>query len=158
MSYTVVPATPDHGIMLHVYLSEPDREELQATQCQPLAAIMRGIFDSSRPISIFDKHGDIAAIAGIVPVTLHEAAPWLLCTDAARTEPITFARGAKKWVDEQLEIYSTLAHEVYRHNHAHIKLLELLGFTVESPRHASQLFLPFIQCASPPPLASPASP
>jgi hypothetical protein len=77
----------------------------------------------------------------------------MLSTDACKTEPLAFIKQARPWIREQLEAYGTLRHEVYRHNHAHIKLLRLLGFTVESPRHASQLFLPFSQCVIPSPLA-----
>lgn len=146
MSYTIRPATTDDAIRLHAYLCEADKEELAVTQQQPLEAITRGVFDSADPVSIWDKHGHIAAIAGVVPVSGQFGSPWMLSTDASKTEPVAFVKQARHWVRWELGIYGHLAHEVYRHNHAHIKLLKLLGFTVEEPRHPLQLFLPFHQC------------
>jgi hypothetical protein len=151
MTYTIIPATTDHGILLNVSLCEADREELAASQAQPLGAVMHGIFDSVAPVTILDKHGSIAAIAGVVHVSDALGAPWMLSTDATKTEPLAFVRQAREWVDQQLTTYERLAHQVYRHNHNHIRLLKLLGFEVEEPRHSSQLFLPFSQCAYLPP-------
>jgi len=146
MTYTIIPATTDHGILLNVSLCEADREELAASQTQPLGAVMRGIFDSVAPVTILDRRGSIAAIAGVVHVSDALGAPWMLSTDAAKTEPLAFVRQAREWIDQQLTTYERLAHQVYRHNHDHIRLLKLLGFEVEEPRHSSQLFLPFSQC------------
>jgi hypothetical protein len=151
--YTLTPATIDHAIQLHAYICDADREELRVTQSQPLEAICRGIFDSANPVSIWDKHGHIAAIAGVVPVDVSEApgygSPWMLSTDAAKTQPVAFVRQARQWVQEELKTWGILAHQVYRHNHDHIRLLRLLGFQVEEPKadHPLQLFLPFHQCA-----------
>lgn len=153
MSYTIRPATVDDAIRLHVCLSEDDKEELRVCQVQPLEAITRGVFDSASPVSIWDKHGKIAAIAGVVPVFVGEdgsyGAPWMLSTDAAKTEPVAFVKQAREWVENELEIYGLLQHKVYRHNESHIKLLKLIGFTVEKPRHPLQPFLPFHQCVIP---------
>lgn len=148
MSYTIIPATIDHAIRLHAFLSEDDREELRVTQSQPLEAITRGVFDSDAPVAIFDRHGAIAAIAGVVTVPTEGGrfgAPWMLSTDAAKTEPMAFVRQAREWVENKLEAYGLLQHQVYRYNTSHIKLLKLLGFKVEEPRedYPLQLFLPF---------------
>ena len=151
MTYTIVPATADHGILLNVSLCAADLEELAASQAQPLGAVMHGIFDSVAPVAILDKRGSIAAIAGVVRVSDALGAPWMLSTDATKTEPLAFVRQAREWVQAELAIYGKLAHQVYRHNHDHIRLLKLLGFEVEEPSHRSQLFLPFSQCAYLPP-------
>lgn len=156
MSYLIRPATIHDAIQLHVYLTEDDKEELRVSQAQPLEAITRGVFDSRSPVAILDRHGKIAAIAGVVPVGLFEGAPWMLSTDAAKTEPLAFVRQARRWVKEELKIYNRLQHQVYRHNESHIRLLKLLGFTVEPPMddYPLQLFLPFHQsCAPRSPLA-----
>ena len=149
MTYTIIPSTTDHGILLNVSLCEADREELAASQAQPLGAVMRGIFDSVAPVTILDKHGNIAAIAGVVHVSDVLGAPWMLSTDATKTYPLAFVRQAREWVDQQLTTYERLAHQVYRYNHDHIRLLKLLGFKVGEPKNHSQLFLPFERCASP---------
>jgi hypothetical protein len=154
VSYTILPATIGDAIFLNAYLCEADLEELRVAKVQPLAAITRGICDSRAPVAIFDKHRDIAAIAGVVEIPSEDGiwgSPWMLSTDAAKTEPVAFVRQARQWVREELSLYGRLAHEVYRHNHSHIRLLRLLGFTVEEPKadHPFQLFLPFHQCALP---------
>jgi len=149
VTYTIIPATTDHGILLNVSLCEADREELAVSQAQPLGAVMRGIFDSVAPVTILDKHGNIAAIAGVVHVSDVLGAPWMLSTDATKTEPLTFVRQAREWVDQQLTTYERLAHRVYRYNHDHIRLLKLLGFKVGEPKNHSHLFLPFERCVTP---------
>ena len=150
MTYTLKPATMVDGVTLHCNLSLADREELKSQQGEPLGSILFGIMDSDRPVSIFDKHGTLAAIAGVVPqvktVDHRVGAPWMLTTGASRTEPRAFIRQASEWITEQLLWYPTLRHKVYRHNKGHIKLLKLLGFTVEEPTDRSQLFLPFSLC------------
>lgn len=148
MSYTIVPARVHHAALLHGQLSKADREELAVTQSIPLEAICRGIKDSEYPVAVLDKHGDIAAIAGVVPI-IDGGAPWMLSTDAAKTEPLAFVRQAQEWVCKELGYWTTLKHHVYRHNHSHIRLLKLLGFKVEEPRHSSQLFLPFSRSCVP---------
>lgn len=149
MSYTIVPARAHHAALLHGQLSKADREELAVAQITPIVAICRGIRDSASPVAIFDKHGYIAAIAGVVPI-LDGGAPWMLSSDAAKTEPLAFVRQAQEWVREEETYYTLLKHQVYRHNHSHIRLLKLLGFKVEEPRHSSQLFLPFSRSCAPP--------
>jgi hypothetical protein len=147
MSYTLFPAKLKDALGLYSCLSVPDLEELKVSQVQPFEAIWTGIRASTAPVAIYDGAGSIAAIAGVVCVSEAVGAPWMLSTEAAKTEPIAFVKQARKWVEEQLTIYPVLTHQVYRHNHPHIKLLRLLGFEVESPTSPLQLFLPFVQCA-----------
>lgn len=148
MSYSIVPAELMDAHALFFNLSTPDREEVEMSRMRPFEAIWLGIQASAAPVAIYDSRDRIAAIAGVVPVSDGLGAPWMLSTDASKTEPISFVKQAQLWVREQLAIYPTLAHQVYRHNHPHIRLLILLGFEVESPVSSSQLFLPFYQCAS----------
>lgn len=149
MTYLLRPATVSDGVLLRCNLSKADAEELQVNQTEPLRAICLGILDSDAPVSIWDRKGDLAAIAGVVPVTDDIGAPWMLSTPAVKTEPQAFVRQARAWVNEQLDTYQLLQHKVYRHNHAHIKLLRLLGFTIVEPTSSTQLFLAFHQCANP---------
>jgi hypothetical protein len=146
MSYTLFPAELEDALGLYSCLSAPDLEELKVSQVQPFEAIWIGIQASTAPVAIYDRDGSIAAIAGVVRVSEALGAPWMLSTEAAKTEPIAFVKQAREWVKEQLTIYPVLAHQVYRHNYPHIKLLRLLGFEVESPTSPLQLFLPFTQC------------
>lgn len=146
MSYTLRSADLVDAHALFFGLSTPDREELEVSKVRPFEAIWRGIQASTDPLAIYDKHNRIAAIAGVVRVSDALGSPWMLSTEAAKTEPIAFVKQAREWVESQLAIYPTLAHQVYRHNYPHIKLLRLLGFEVESPTSPLQLFLPFVQC------------
>lgn len=151
MTYTITPACLGDAVALFSNLSLPDREELAVSGSRPFEAIWKGIMTSAAPKAIYDRHGHIAAIAGVVPVSKALGAPWMLSTEAAKTEPLAFVRQSREWVREQLTLYPCLAHQVYRHNYPHIKLLRLLGFEVEAPTSQLQLFLPFVQCVSPQP-------
>ena len=148
MTYTIVSACLEDALGLFSNLSLPDREELEVSGSRPFEAIWTGILTSAAPKAIYDKHDRIAAIAGVVPVSRGLGAPWMLSTEAAKTEPLAFVRQSRDWVDEQLTLYPRLAHQVYRHNYPHIKLLRLLGFEVEAPTSQLQLFLPFERCVS----------
>lgn len=147
MSYIIDPATVQDGITLFYGLIPADREELEAITMDPLSGLLQGIKDSLRPVSIFDRERRLAAIAGVVPMDGHTevGAPWMLSTAFARTEPHAFVKQAREWVEEELLQYDLLRHEVYRHNRSHIRLIRMLGFTVDKPSHGSQLFLPFYQ-------------
>lgn len=149
MSYTIIPAELSDARALLVGLSKPDLEELSVSGVLPFQAIWEGLQASAAPVAIYDKHGTIAAIAGVVTVSESLGAPWMLSSEAAKTEPLAFVKQAREWVNDQLKIYPVLAHQVYCRNHPHIKLLRLLGFKVEAPTSNLQLFLPFSQCAPP---------
>ena len=149
MAYTIRPATLNDALTLKAGLAPADAAELQASQVLPLDAITASLRDSLRPVSVFDKNGRLAAIAGVVPMDARSqvGAPWMLTTRFANTEPVAFVKQAKAWVDEQLHQYLVLAHQVYVFNTQHIKLLQILGFKVDPPKNrpASLLFLPFAQ-------------
>lgn len=145
MSYTLQRATLKDALLLNARLTVADRQELHAGDHVPLESIIWGLEHSLRPLSIFDKEGRLAAIAGVVPQDRHffEGAPWMLTTDSAGTEPIAFVKQAQEWVDTQSSQFKVLRNEVYKHNMKHVRLLRILGFTVDEPKLPTQQFLPF---------------
>lgn len=145
MSYTLQPATLRDALTLNARLTGADRQELRAGGHEPLESIIWGLEHSMRPTSVFDREGRLAGIAGTVPQDSDflVGSPWLLTTDSAGTEPLSFVKQAQAWVDGQITHYRILRNEVYKHNMKHVRLLRILGFTVDEPKLPTQQFLPF---------------
>lgn len=149
MAYTTREPLERDAAELAENLTPADREELSVQGLQPLTIIQLGIRHSLLPVSIIDRGGNLAGIAGTVPYghTFDRGAPWLLTTPYCKTEPLAFVKQAREWVNSQLSIFPELSHEVYVRNIDHHRLLKLLGFTIDPPRDSFSLFLPFHQCA-----------
>ena len=82
---------------------------------------------SDEAVSFFSKTGEVCGVAGIVRDGDHGII-WMLCTPALTAEPITFVRGARKWLSEQDKHYSSLWNVTSMDNTFHHKLLKMLGF------------------------------
>ena len=67
-------------------------------------------------------NGKTAGMAGVGP----KGEIWMLCTPAIHEYPITFARGAKRFVESRTE--PLLWNVVDERNTVHLKLLKFLGF------------------------------
>ena len=90
--------------------------------------------------------GKTAGMAGVDP----GGQIWMLCTDAIKESPITFAREAKRYVERQPD--KLLWNIVDKRNKVHLKLLRFLGFKFlrEFPYGPNQLtFIEFAKCAIP---------
>ena len=68
---------------------------------------------------------------------------WMLCTPAIHDFPITFAREAKRWVDNRTE--PLLWNIVDCRNTVHLKLLKFLGFKFLRKFNYGPNNLPFIE-------------
>jgi len=66
--------------------------------------------------------GKTAGVAGVGP----NGEVWMLCTPAIHRYPITFAREAKRWIEQRNE--KLLWNIVDSRNTVHLKLLQFLGF------------------------------
>ena len=73
-------------------------------------------------VSFTVPDGRTAGLAGIE----EDERIWMLCTPAIHDFPITFAREAKRFIDNRSE--SKLWNYVDKRNTVHIKLLKYLGF------------------------------
>ena len=67
-------------------------------------------------------NGKTAGMAGVGPT----GEVWMLCTPAIHEYPITFAREAKRWLEQRNE--KLLWNIVDSRNTVHLKLLKFLGF------------------------------
>lgn len=88
-------------------------------------------------------NGETAGVAGIV-----DGEVWMLCTPAIHKYPLTFAREAKRFIDNRPEKY--LYNIVDKRNIVHLKLLKFLGFkfireVTFGPNNLP--FIEFIKCA-----------
>lgn len=92
-------------------------------------------------------NGETAGIAGV-----HEdGSIWMLCTPAIHKYPLTFAREAKRFVDNRTE--PLLWNIVDKRNTVHLKLLKFLGFkflreVLHGPNNL--IFIEFAKCAHQP--------
>ena len=67
-------------------------------------------------------NGKTAGMAGVEP----DGTVWMLCTPVIHDYPITFAREAKRFIDNRPEKY--LYNIADERNQVHLKLLKFLGF------------------------------
>jgi len=113
-------ASLDDAYQVALSLRSEDRRELEEghgllpTMALPMAA-HRGCYAFMVP------DGRIAGLAGV-----DEGAIWMLCTEAIEDYPVTFARGAKRFVDSRPE--KLLWNIADKRNTIHLKLLKFLGF------------------------------
>ena len=97
-------------------------------------------------VSFTVPDGRIAGLAGIE----EDGRIWMLCTPAILDFPLTFAREAKRFIDNRTE--RVLWNYVDKRNTTHIKLLKFLGFRFleEIPFGPNQLpFIRFEKCRYP---------
>ena len=104
-------------------LREEDRREVEEGHgVDPIIAIPLG---SLKGFCVYFTvpDGRIAGLAGIE----EDGRIWMLCTPAILDFPLTFAREAKRFIENRKE--SVLWNYVDKRNTVHIKLLKFLGFT-----------------------------
>ena len=88
-------------------------------------------------------NGETAGIAGVHK----DGSVWMLCTPAIHKYPLTFAREAKRFVDNRTE--PLLWNIVDKRNTVHLKLLKFLGFkflreVTHGPNNLT--FIEFVKC------------
>ena len=125
---------------------EDRREVVEGHGLDPIIDI---VISSQRGycVSFTVPNGETAGVAGI-----DDGMIWMLCTPAIHKYPLTFAREAKRFIDNRPE--KILYNVVDKRNTVHLKLLKFLGFKFirEIPFGPNNLpFIEFIKCAVPQP-------
>lgn len=130
----IFPTTPQHMLELRTTLREEDASEI----CKFGLPIRRALYRSFRN-SIFTRtalvDGKVAASWGLCGVLLGESGhPWLLTgTECDKVSPLTFARIYKREVQEMLTHFPVLENWVDNGYYKSIRLLSLIGFTLDDP-------------------------
>ena len=122
MSKYIHPITLEAAIEVASNLRLEDRRELEEGHgCDPIR-YAKFIAQESSAVYFTVPNGKTAGMAGVNP----EGAIWMLCTEAIKEYPHTFARESKRFVESRTE--PLLWNIVDRRNIVHLKLLKFLGF------------------------------
>ena len=122
MSKYIHPATLEAALHVASNLLPDDRSEvIEGHGHDPENAIVVGINNTD---SVYFKvpNDEIAGIAGVAK----DGRIWMLCTPAIYDYPHTFAREAKRYIQNRKE--KLLWNIVDKRNRVHLKLLKFLGF------------------------------
>ena len=122
MSKYIHPATLEAALYVASNLLPDDRSEvIEGHGHDPENAIVVGINNTD---SVYFKvpNDEIAGIAGVAK----DGRIWMLCTPAIYDYPHTFAREAKRYIQNRKE--KLLWNIVDKRNKVHLKLLKFLGF------------------------------
>ena len=122
MSKYIHPATLEAALHVASNLLPNDRSEvIEGHGHDPENAIVVGINNTD---SVYFKvpNDEIAGIAGVAK----DGRIWMLCTPAIYDYPHTFAREAKRYIQNRKE--KLLWNIVDKRNKVHLKLLKFLGF------------------------------
>jgi len=122
VSKYIHPLTLEAAIEVASNLRLEDRRELEEGHgCDPIE-YAKFISQESSAVYFTVPNGKTAGMAGVNP----EGAIWMLCTEAIKEYPHTFARESKRFVESRTE--PLLWNIVDRRNIVHLKLLKFLGF------------------------------
>ena len=122
-----------------------DKREIEGLGHNPIALVWC-IDASTSPVAFFNKEGELAGVAGIVPDPRPGVGQvWMICTPALEKNPHTFVRQAKKWLAQAGKDYQMLWNQMDARNVYHHKLVKLLGFTTLSIVYPPPYHLPYIE-------------
>ena len=122
MSNYIHPATIEAAIQVASNLRPEDRREVE--EGHGLDPMEQLTLAAQRGNSVWFEvpNGKTAGMAGVEP----GGNVWMLCTPAIIEYPVTFAREAKRFIEQQEE--PLLWNIVDKRNKVHLKLLRFLGF------------------------------
>jgi hypothetical protein len=136
-NYWIMPALPEHCGMLAKDLRALDLIEITGTGNNPKRALWRGYRNSVLCRTAF-VDGRIGAMWGLcigfdtgVSALSDAGRPWLLTAPIIERVPIAFVKEARKAVKEMLKLKPRLENCVLSSYSGAIRLLELIGFTVD---------------------------
>ena len=146
------PATVQDAVHVANNLRPEDLQEVQGLGYDSMASIF-SVLMSDVAVTFFNRKEEIAGVAGIVK----DERPgvgiiWMLCTDKVQTEPHTFVRQAKRWLNDEQRNYRLLWNLADARNLYHHKLLKMLGFKAINAYPTGPQKLPYLEivklCAS----------
>ncbi len=134
-SVSIVPATSSHISALKLNLRPEDAEEIVRFG----VTIQKAVWYSYKH-SLIRKtaliNGIVAACWGCSGVFMGQVGiPWLMTTpEVKKVSPLRFARIYQQEVMEMLKIFPRLENSVDSEYDSAIRLLEIIGFTIENPQ------------------------
>lgn len=130
----VRPSTIADVYELAAHLRAGDAAEVAALGMSPRDALRRAFRDAVLRRSYF-VNGELAAMSGLCGALLADIGePYLLTTPAAERAPVAFVRCARAAVADMLACRLRLEGRVDASYRRAVRLLEVLGFTLQEPR------------------------
>lgn len=135
--YAIVPTTREHVYELAETLRLKDRAEIAGMGHGAKKSLWRGMRNSLMcRTALVD--GEVAAIWGLavnfrqgVSLLSDTGTPWLLTSPAIERLPVAFIREGKREVEAMLRIKSRLESHVAADYIEAVRLLKILGFTLD---------------------------
>lgn len=141
--YRIVPGHPGHIAALAARMRIGDSHELHALGMTAQEGARISLRESLYARTVF-VDGEMAAMFGLGGSFIsRDGQPWLLTTPAIERVPFAFARVGRQLVAEMLTHKPFLWNYVTAEYHAAVRLLEILGFTVDDPRPFGPAGVPF---------------
>jgi len=130
----IVKMEKEHVRMLADHIRTADEEEIIAAGFKPFKAVWESYRYSLIPKAAF-INGKIAAVWGVCGTPTGDIGqPWLLTTDEVyNISPLKFARIYQKEVVRMLAMFPYLENYVDSRYTSAIRLLDIIGFTIEAP-------------------------
>lgn len=135
---TIREATKDDAIYLSTRLRDADRLEVKLAGNTPLGSLMDGLELGDMCMCAVDQNGKPLCMFGVVSITPHVGAPWLLGTeDMFTTSCREFITASRSWLIELGKRYRVLTNAVHARNKRHVEWLKWMGFTFIERFHFS---------------------
>lgn len=133
--YRIVPSVRAHAGMLGPRMRADDACEAAGLGLDPAGLLLHSFRSSILRHTAF-VDGEIAAMWGLGGPLLggRIGNPWLVTAPPIERIPVTFVRVARREVMEMLSVKSSLANYVAAGYQRAIRLLEVLGFSMEAPQ------------------------
>lgn len=112
---------------------EDEAEVAAIAGLSPLEALTVGLFHSKSCVTGLSKTGEIALIAGVVPLP-QGASVWMIATPAIQGNAREVLREGRKWLDNMCHHYGVLRNVVDARNSVHLNLLKHMGFSFGEPK------------------------
>ena len=122
MSKYIHPITREAAIEGASNLRPEDRREVEEGHGVDSTTALLDAVHKPSCVYFTVPNGKTAGMAGVDP----GGQIWMLCTNAIKESPITFAREAKRFIDSRTE--PLLWNIIDKRNTVHLKLLRFLGF------------------------------
>ena len=138
--YTIRESTKADAYWVASRLREEDQEEIEASGCDPLDTLLRGVEQSYVCITACVANPETGRMepavmfgAGEVTGESEVACPWMLCTDLINGLGLAIVRESRKWVKTMGKVFPVLTNYVYMENHQALRWLQMMGFSFPDP-------------------------
>jgi hypothetical protein len=117
-------------------MRQPDVEELKALGITDLVPAIAESVERSLVCRTATADGEVGCVFGVVPAGLTFdpwGLPWMLGTDLVTKHQRALMRRCRPYIHDMLRLYPHLFNFVHADNHAAVRWLKCVGFSLQSP-------------------------